>query len=151
MPWDWVAVREWCCAVAGRSLSPADADDVAQEAVLRAWRHRDACRSPHAPWPWLRAIVHREVIRCVSRRLETVSEPLAPSADDPRLTTVVERGGIWPALRRLDPATRAIIVLHYYDDVSVADVAAMLGMPEGTVKVKLARTRAKLRESLSAE
>jgi RNA polymerase sigma-70 factor (ECF subfamily) len=151
MPWDWVAVREWCCAVAGRSLSPADADDVAQEAVLRAWRHRDACRSPHAPWPWLRAIVHREVIRCVSRRLETVSEPLDPSADDPRLTTVVERGGIWPALRRLDPATRAIIVLHYYDDVSVADVAAMLGMPEGTVKVRLARTRAKLRESLSAE
>ena len=105
----------------------------------------------HAPWPWLRAIVHREAIRCVSRRLETVSEPLDPSADDPRLTTVVERGGIWPALRRLDPATRAIIVLHYYDDVSVADVAAMLGMPEGTVKVKLARTRAKLRESLSAE
>jgi RNA polymerase sigma-70 factor (ECF subfamily) len=151
MPWDWVAVREWCCAVARRSLSPADADDVAQEAVLRAWRHRDACRSPQAPWPWLRAIVHREVIRCVSRRLETVSEPLDPTADDPRLTTVVERGGIFPALRRLDPATRAIIVLHYYDDVSVADVAAMLGMPEGTVKVKLARTRAKLRESLSAE
>jgi RNA polymerase sigma factor (sigma-70 family) len=105
----------------------------------------------HAPWPWLRAIVHREVLRCVSRRLETVPEPLDPSADDPRLTTVVERGGIWPALRRLDPATRAIIVLHYYDDVSVADVAAMLDMPDGTVKVTLARTRAKLRESLSAE
>ena len=61
---------------------------------------------------------------------------------------VIERDALRLALDQLDDTRRALIVLHYDLDLSVADIARVLDMPLGSVKVTLARTRVKLRDTL---
>ncbi|WP_216658508.1 RNA polymerase sigma factor [Nocardioides sp. zg-1230] len=53
------------------------------------------------------------------------------------------------ALAKLAPAQRDVLVLHYFEDLPVRDVSALLGMPEGTVKSHLSRGRDALREALA--
>ena len=96
----------------------------------------------------MRTIVQREVARAMGRR-PPATEPLADGADAlDDLTPVLDRDALRPALAALDPASRAVIWLHYFADMSVGDVATTLDMPVGTVKVKLARARDKLRQRL---
>ena len=63
---DWVAVRRRCLTEARRRVGDG-AEDVVQEALLRAWRHWDAFASPDSPLPWLLAITRREAYRWHSR------------------------------------------------------------------------------------
>ncbi|GAA2716221.1 sigma-70 family RNA polymerase sigma factor [Actinoplanes palleronii] len=60
-----------------------------------------------------------------------------------------DRVALLAALRRLAPPTREAVVLHHLADLSVAEVAATLGVPAGTVKARLARGRAALARFLS--
>jgi RNA polymerase sigma factor (sigma-70 family) len=60
-----------------------------------------------------------------------------------------DRVALLAALRRLAPPTREVVVLHHLADLSVAEVAATLGVPTGTVKARLARGRATLARLLS--
>jgi RNA polymerase sigma-70 factor (ECF subfamily) len=55
------------------------------------------------------------------------------------------------AFVRLDPDQRTVLVLHYVDDRPVAEIAATLGVPSGTVKWRLSRARAALERALEAE
>src|SRR4051794_8921998 len=62
--WDWSEAWHHCRPVAMRyARDGAEADDILQEALIRAWRMRDTCRSPEAPWAWLRQITAREGLR----------------------------------------------------------------------------------------
>ena len=84
--WDWEWVRKTCWEEARRILGPsAAADDAAQEAAIKAWRHHASCRTPEQPRPWLAAIARREAYRLRGRRraqsLETAAEPSAPATD----------------------------------------------------------------------
>ncbi|WP_374017786.1 RNA polymerase sigma factor [Paenibacillus thiaminolyticus] len=51
-------------------------------------------------------------------------------------------------IQKLSYAEREIIVLHYFQDWAIADISAVLGQPEGTVKSRLSRTRRKLERIL---
>ncbi|MBM2615470.1 sigma-70 family RNA polymerase sigma factor [Actinoplanes sp. LDG1-06] len=62
-----------------------------------------------------------------------------------------DRVALLTALRRLAPPTREAVVLHHLADLSVAEVAVTLGVPEGTVKARLTRGRAALARYLSDE
>jgi RNA polymerase sigma-70 factor (ECF subfamily) len=77
--------------------------------------------------------------------LDEAHEPALP---DPAIEDAAERLTIWPAVASLDRAGRAVVVLHYVHDMSVGDIARMLDMPIGSVKVKLHRVRSKLRTDL---
>src|SRR6266511_1043297 len=82
--WDWEMVRITCWREARRVLgSNAMAEDVAQEAVIKAWRHRASCRSPERPLPWVAAIAHREALRALGaprcEPLDLVPEPRTPA------------------------------------------------------------------------
>src|SRR3954447_295550 len=77
--WDWAELRSFCftqaLAVVGNRES---ADEAAQEAIVRAWRHRDSCRQPERPFAWLRQIAHNGAVRVAGRRPNEVLvyEPL---------------------------------------------------------------------------
>ncbi|MEA2271652.1 MAG: hypothetical protein QOI98_360 [Solirubrobacteraceae bacterium] len=125
-----------------------------QEAFIRAWRKRAACRTPDAPLPWLLQITRNESMRLAARRsrrqaseipeAEPEATPSMPAIDaqlDQTLTSVATE----QALSALGEDERRLLRLRYEEDLTQGQVAAALGVPEGTVKVRLHRVRARLR------
>lgn len=118
--------------------------------MLRAWRMRHQCRTPGRPWAWLARIVQREAARHAGRRRELSVEdpeallPAAPAGDDEAVDRLTAQG----AVSGLDDLDRRLIALRYRDDQTTARIAKLVGMPEGTVKVRLHRARKRLRAEL---
>jgi RNA polymerase sigma-70 factor (ECF subfamily) len=131
-----------------------DAEEAVQEAFMRAWRKRAACRTPAAPLPWLLQITRNEAMRLAARRskrqasevpeAEPESVP-APPATENALERTLTTLATEQALSVLGPDERTLIRLRYEEDLTQGQVAAALGVPEGTVKVRLHRVRARLR------
>src|SRR5262249_3068204 len=113
---------------------------------IRAWRQWRRIRTYEQPESWLRLVVTRlstDRWRRISlhRRLpvERVHHAPAPSEDSVLLTA---------ALRRVPPAQRRSLVLHYLMDMTVSDIAVETGTSIGAVKAHLSRGRARLAEVL---
>ncbi|MEA2275299.1 MAG: hypothetical protein QOC78_259 [Solirubrobacteraceae bacterium] len=157
---DWSWARARCLREARRLLgeTPA-AEDVVQEALLRAWRHRHACAAPHAPLPWLLAITRREALRWrdSSARAgagEPIDDLVAPPAGLVQRSwsgdeSSIEQLAVRDAIAALSADQRLLVRLRYGDDLTQPEIARRLGTPEGTVKIRLHRLRAQLREDLS--
>jgi RNA polymerase sigma-70 factor (ECF subfamily) len=127
----------------------AEAQDVVQEAFVRAWQRWTKISDYDDPVAWVRRVAwnlatsrHRRVV--VARRFISGSRPPEhqPGATPDRVALVA-------ALRRLPEQQRRAVVLHYLADLSVADIARDTGAPEGTVKSWLHRGRAALAKHLS--
>jgi RNA polymerase sigma-70 factor, ECF subfamily len=147
--WDWGWVRATCWEEARRVLGPgAAADDAAQEAAIKAWRHHASCRTPEHPRPWLAAIARREAFRLRgpprAESLETAAEPSAPQSD----ARVVLGVDVRRALAELPEGDRRLLLARYWADLTHHEVGNLLGMPDGTAKVRLHRLRARLRPTL---
>jgi len=129
---------------------------VVQEALTRAWRHQSACRTPEAPIPWCLQITRNEALRLmVRRRALTPAEPLDASAElrDERALGEGERALTRIDLRRalgaLTVHERVLISLRYDRDWSHPEIAAELGIPEATARVRLHRAHKHLKLQLS--
>jgi RNA polymerase sigma-70 factor (ECF subfamily) len=151
--WDWEALLELSLREATRVLRSRDqAEDAAQDAVIRAWRFRGSCRDPHDPRPWVAAIARREALRRAKGdgredgRRPRVVEMDAAAHDQIDRTPL--RLDVMSAVRSLSPVERRLLDLRYRRDLTQRAVAAELGLPEGTVKVRLHRLRGLLRERL---
>jgi RNA polymerase sigma-70 factor (ECF subfamily) len=148
--WDWAGLRTSCVSEARRILrDPHEAEEAAQEALVRAWRQRDRCRDKEAPVPWLRRIARNEALRLVERKpavllTELVPEAAASGDGERPQEALVERIAVWQALARLSPPERELVVLRYIDDLAQPEIASRLGIPEATVRVRLHRIRKRL-------
>ena len=140
---DMYRYAAWLCR------DPAIAEDVVQEALLRAWKSLDALRDEAAAKQWLLTIVRRENARYFERkRLETVDiDSLTPSqsamlaeTDDSDLDDV--RAAIY----RLDDDYREPLVLQVLMGHSTNEIAELMGIKPGAVLTRLHRGRIKLRE-----
>jgi RNA polymerase sigma factor (sigma-70 family) len=146
--WDWDAIRRWCRRVAVRCAGPEMADDIAQEAALRAWRRRDSCRDPAQPWAWLAQITRNEAIRHAARRREAASDvPDLAGAPEPA-ESVLPRLALDDALSGLGELDRRLLRLHYELDVGVAALADLCGLSPGAVRVRMHRARATVRAAI---
>lgn len=134
-------------------LPPADAEEAVQEALVRAWLRRDACRSPDAPLPWLLEITRNEARRVLGREARRGTLELLDAAirEDHELAGTAVRVSVEQALRELADGDRRLLQLRYAEDLTQVEVARRLGVPEGTVKVKLHRARRRLRGLLADE
>ncbi|WP_187369067.1 RNA polymerase sigma factor [Baekduia soli] len=153
-PFDWTALRDLAHREARRVVrDDFDADEAAQEAVLRAWRGQASCRADD-PRPWMAQIARREALRLLARRREdrsTAADDLderASSDGQDELSAL--RIDLARALGDLDRRDRALLYARYALDLTQPAAAAVLDMPEGTAKVRLHRLRARLAESLAA-
>ena len=152
--WDWEEVRARCARVARTLMGEhPEADDVAQEAALRAWRQRSTCRTPDEPGPWLRQIARNEAMRRFARTADPSAETADQEAEDPDAWTAersLTRISVQTALDRLTAQDAQLLRLRYEEDLTQPAIAAHLGLPEGTVKVRLHRLRNRLRDDLAA-
>ena len=127
---------------------PHDAEDAAQEAMIRAWRQRESCRSPDAPEGWLRQIARNEALRQHGRMLAREAEPLheqeAEAAEAPE-DRVVDRLYLDDALRNLRGQDRLLVLMRYTLDLSDVAIAERLGIAQSTVRVRLHRLKKELR------
>jgi RNA polymerase sigma-70 factor (ECF subfamily) len=144
---DMYRYAAWLCR------DQAIAQDVVQEAMLRAWKSLDALREDAAAKPWLLTIVRLENARYFERkRLETVdidnltasqSALLAEQPDD-------DIGDMRAAIYALDDDYREPLVLQVLMGFSTSEIAEQMGIQQGAVLTRLHRARAKLRESMQA-
>ena len=130
------------------------AEDVVQEALLRAWKSLDALRDDNAAKQWLLTIVRRENARYFERRrLETVDideltasqEAAIAESPDPEIADM--RAAIF----RLDDDYREPLVLQVLMGYSTNEIATMMGLKQGAVLTRLHRARRRLMDEMSDE
>jgi RNA polymerase sigma-70 factor (ECF subfamily) len=144
-------------ALARRLLrDEAEAEEVAQDAFLKAWSALPGFRAEASFGTWLHRIVYRRALdRLDALKVRRRHEATAPSwpeegavSDDPggpgdeRVRRLVES---------LPAPQRAAVTLYYFEDRSVQDAATVLGMHENTMKTHLHRARAALRAAWARE
>ena len=129
--------------------NPSEAEDIAQDALLRAWRRRSTLREVGHRNQWLATIVRNEAFRQHARvRPDPTSTiELYEGAEDSQVVATVERADLHAALKRLSERDRRLLEMRYQEDLTQAAIARRLGIPEGTVKVRLHRARDKLRRA----
>lgn len=135
-----------------RSLSgSAAADDIAQEAMLAAYRRWDHVSRLDLPAAWVRRTCANRCVSVLRRRAVEARGLLRLRAERPRWQPGAdEHDAFWSHVRALPRRQAQVVALHYLYDLGVADIARTLGCAEGTVKAHLARARAQLSHRFAA-
>jgi len=115
--------------------------------LLRAWRRRSTLRDSDRRNQWLAEIVRNEAFRQHARVRPdpTATIEFYEGAEDERVLRTVELADLHEAMERLSERERKLLEMRYEEDLTQGAIAVRLGIPEGTVKVRLHRARAKLR------
>lgn len=132
--------------------NPQDAEDVVSEAVLRAYENLGTLRSEERFKAWILQITANEAKKLYgkNKRMCTVawedymSENISPAFYD-------DHHELWDAVMKLDDEFRDVIVLFYYEQFAIREIAKILKCREGTVKSRLHRAKGQLREMLQEQ
>lgn len=145
---------------------PEDARDLCQETFLLVHRKLSQYRGDSSLSSWIARIAFNLAIRHLQRNrlpMQANSKPFEDDEEEPLLTladdTDLEHAAIEQetyrllrgAIARLPPMQRLLLGLYHSDEMSITDIAAMTGQPEGTVKNHLFRARHRLRGLLEAK
>ena len=126
---------------------PQEAEDAVQDAFLRCWEKAPEFESGAHAKAWLLRVT---VNGCKSRLRAPWRRRTAPLLDTYPADGPEERETL-EAVQALPAADRAVVHLYYYEGYKTAEIAAMTGQREGTVRSRLSRARARLRELLKGE
>jgi RNA polymerase sigma-70 factor, ECF subfamily len=134
---------------------PELARDAVQEATLKAWKHLRGLREPDRFDAWLHRLTVNACLDLARRRRGRIFEvELTPLHDVPvpdAVSRVADAMYVERMLAAVDPAQRAVVVLHYYLDLSLPETAAALGIPVGTAKSRLNRALAAMRITVAED
>ena len=137
--------------VYGVSASRASAEEIAQEAFLRAYRDWERVEVMDSPGGWIRRVA-LNLARSRWRRLRAETAAFVRLA---KPTTLVGPDAaaweFWEEVRRLPSRQAQAVTLRYLEDRTVADIAEILGVAEGTAKALLHQGRERLRRQLVAK
>ena len=120
------------------------ASDVVQEALLRAYAEWEAISGLERAGAWARRVVINLCIDITRRRGRERTALALASREGVITTTDPAEAALWHAVRDLPRLQRGVVALHYVDDLSVAQVADVLGVSTGAVKTSLSRARSTL-------
>ena len=147
-------VYRLCCSLMRDSDQAADA---AQESLLRVWKALPGYDQRASLSTWIYTITRNRCLTAIERRrdLDSLSDPAVEQAAEAAVAAEPEAGQDHLELLRelveaLPERYRRTLTLYYYEEKSVAEVAAMLGQPEGTIKTNLHQARALLSERVRA-
>ena len=142
-----------------------DAEDLFQDVLVKVYNKLDALADVEEPGPWLSRVMYNLFVdrprQLKRQRLHVVSEsqlprgqiaqfagPENPVRDQQRLEKL-ER--LDAALRQLSDDHRLVVLLHDTDGYKISEIQELTGLPEGTIKSRLHRARARLRDILAAD
>jgi len=136
-----------------------DAEDVVQEALMGAFEHLGRFEGRSTIKTWLTRILLRQAARCHRRRARhravsfeqasaTAGDGLGVPAGESPSDDANRRLDVHRALQRISPDHREAVVLREFEGMSYAEMAEVLGVPQGTVESRLHRARQALRELL---
>ena len=138
----------------------ARAEEVTQDAFVRAYTHIDQYDTARPFYPWLATIAvrlaqnwlrqHGRTVRREGLSLESAEEPGAMPGVLASLIVDERSRALWQAVSELTSGERTAVILYYRDEMSVRDIAQALGVSSGTIKTLLFRARRHLRERLTA-
>ncbi len=117
--------------------------------MLRAWRRRSTLRDPERRNQWLATIVRNEAFRQHARVRPNPTAAIEgqEGVEDAQVLATVERADLRAALDNLNEGDRELLEMRYREDLTQAEIAEKLGIPEGTAKVRLHRARDRLRRA----
>ena len=149
-------VGDRCLAIAVRILRDTDlAEDAVQASLITAWIELRTLRDPSRFEPWLHRILTNACFAEAKRRrrwsegLRVI--PVAATHGPDEFLTVDDRDQLERAFRRLTVEQRAVLVFRHYLGLSIPEVAARTGLPDGTVKSRLHHATHALRASIDAD
>jgi len=128
------------------------AEEMAQEALIRAWRGLGQWRRESSFSTWLFSVaanVYRTELKripSVNLPLDKVAEPSSPFVHDAQLDGAARDQAIRRAVYALPDKYREPLILYYFHEMDLAAAAATMGLPEGTMKARLSRGRDLLRQ-----
>jgi RNA polymerase sigma-70 factor, ECF subfamily len=128
----------------------SEAEDLTQEAFLAAYRKWGEVARYERPDAFVRRVIANRQVSGVRRRVRHDSILHLTSTDETSDGDLADPG-FWAAMRQLPVRQRQVVALHYLDDRSVADIAAVLAIAEGTVKAHLHAARQSLARLLGDE
>jgi RNA polymerase sigma-70 factor (sigma-E family) len=131
--------------------SRAEAEELAQEALVRTWWRWKLVRRPADPGRYARkvlvnrrrSLLRRAAVEARSLAQARLEELVAPAGDERAVV-------LWQAVQTLPARQRAVLVLRFREDLTEAEVARLLGLPLGTVKSLGHPALARLRERLGS-
>jgi RNA polymerase sigma-70 factor (ECF subfamily) len=137
---------------------PDDAEDIAQETFLRAWKHLKRFDATRPLRPWLLSIASNLASnrrRSAGRYFAAITRAFR---DEPTSVTIEEKSSqhlqandLWKAVQTLNLPDQQIVYLRYFLDLSVAETAEVLQVAEGTVKSRMSRALEKLRNVIQQD
>lgn len=130
----YVAFRNALATVTG---SEESARDVVQDAFAQALRKRESFRGEGSLEAW----VWRIALRLAFASRQSLDGGVLPESAEPAVVDAQLDPELAAALRRLPPRRRLLLFLHYFGDLSYAEIAAVCGISEGTVAATLAQAR----------
>jgi RNA polymerase sigma-70 factor (ECF subfamily) len=143
----WLVLR-----LSRRCADPGIVEEVVQDVFVAIWRRPGTYRGSGEVPAWIWGIGIRRLIDRLRRRplrLPTIGRLEAEPSAEERVLLGVEHGDLAGALNRLSPELRAVIQATVLDGLTTREAARLLGIPQGTVKTRLMRARAQLREALA--
>ncbi|MBR1597896.1 MAG: sigma-70 family RNA polymerase sigma factor [Lachnospiraceae bacterium] len=124
----------------------ADAQDAVCSAILKAYEHLDQLKDVRKFKAWIITITRNEALQLKRKRLELPGdkqvEAMLPTFSD-------SYNELWDVIQSLSDEYRMVIVLFYYNDLSVKDISKMLEIPVGTVKSRLNRGREQIKAAIT--
>ncbi|MEN8115185.1 MAG: RNA polymerase sigma factor [Actinomycetota bacterium] len=135
-----------------QGASVGEAEDALQETFLDVWRYAGSYRGDGAVAAWLWGIARRKFammvrgeVRGRARDLAAAPTPVLPASEEAAWATAVDAD---KAIEALSPDLRAAFEAVAIDDMSIAEAAERLGIPEGTVKSRVHRARQMMKEAM---
>ncbi len=125
--------------------NPSDAEDAVAETVLKAYEKIHTLRRAESFKAWLMQITANE-----ARRVYAKSKRTAPVEDIEEYMPAFldEHHELWDVVVKLDVVYSEVIILFFYEQLSLKEISKILGIPVGTVKSRLSRSKKQLRELL---
>jgi RNA polymerase sigma-70 factor (ECF subfamily) len=143
----WLAIR-----LARRCADPGVVDETIQDTFLAVWRGAGRYKGQGDVGAWIWGIAIRRLIDGL-RRLPRAEVLMADVGDrraaEEEILLGVEYGDLGGAMQRLSPQLRAVVQATVLDGLTSREAGRLLGIPAGTVKTRMKRARAQLREELA--